>query len=475
MFSFDALKTDGHPFYRSYWSAVPEAQALGPHEVEFVLGNPANRELPSILGQLTVLPRHYYDAVDFTKTTLEPPLGSGPYRVLELDPGRSITYARVDDYWAGDLPVNRGRHNFDRIRFDYYLDQTVALEAFKAGEYDFRLENTAKEWATAYDFPAVRRGLVVTREIDHEIPTGMQAFVFNTRRPMFRDRRVREALGYAFDFEWANANLFYGQYTRTASYFSNSELASSGLPAGEERALLERFRGRVPDALFTTAFTLPRSDGSGNIRTPSARREESCWRAPATGSKDGRLIDPASGQPMEIEFLIVQPAFERVISPMIRNLARLGIEGRIRVVDTAQYQNRLDGFDFDIVVSTFRQSLSPGNEQIDFWHSSKAGVEGSRNLIGIKDPVVDELIDLVVNAPDRASLVARTRALDRVLLWGHYVIPQYHIRSFRAAYWNKFGRPGTTPRYGFGLDSWWIDGAKADALAAGIAALGRSN
>ena len=474
VFSFDALKTEGHPFYRSYWSAVPAAQALGPHRVEFTLSDPANRELPSILGQLTVLPKHYYDAVDFTKTTLEPPLGSGPYRVLELDPGRSITYARVEDYWARDLPVNRGRHNFDRIRFDYYLDQTVALEAFKAGEYDFRLENTAKEWATAYDFPAVRKGLVVTEEIDHEIPTGMQAFVFNTRRPMFRDRRVREALGYAFDFEWSNANLFYGQYTRTASYFSNSELASSGLPTGEEREVLERYRGRVPDELFTRAFAPPRSDGSGNIRR-HLRAAGKLLESAGYRVKDGRLIDPDNGEPMEIEFLIVQPSFERVVAPMIRNLARLGIEGRIRVVDTAQYQNRLDGFDFDIVVSTFRQSLSPGNEQIDYWHSTTAEVEGSRNLIGIKDPVIDELIDLVINAPDRPSLVARTRALDRILLWGHYVIPQYHIRSFRVAYWNKFGRPGTTPRYGFGLDTWWIDGAKADALAAGIASLGRSN
>ena len=474
VFSFDTLKTKGHPFYRAYWSAVPKAEALGPHQVKFSLNDPANRELPGILGQLTVLPRHYYAAVDFSKTTLEPPLGSGPYRVIKLNPGRSITYERVDDHWAGELPVNKGRHNYDRIRIDYYLDQTVALEAFKAGEYDFRSENIAKNWATAYDFPAVREGLVVTKEIRHEIPTGMQAFVFNTRRPMFRDRRVREALGYTFDFEWSNANLFYGQYTRTTSFFSNSELASRKLPAGRELELLEHYRGRVPDEVFTKEFAPPMTDGSGhvrgNLRTARKLLESAGYRV-----EDQLLIDPDSGRPMEIEFLLVQPAFERIVSPMIKNLARLGIEARIRIVDTAQYQNRIDSFDFDIVVSTFAQSLSPGNEQIDFWHSSTADVDGSRNIIGVADPVVDELIDLVIKAPDRESLIVRTRALDRILLWGHYVIPQYHIRKFRVAFWNKFGRPSVTPKYGLGFDVWWIDRAKAEALRAGMASLKQSN
>ncbi len=474
VFSFDALKTKGHPFYRAYWSAVPKAEALGTHQVKFTLSDPRNHELPGILGQLMVLPKHYYDAVDFDKTTLEPPLGSGPYRVLKLDPGRSITLERVDDYWARSLPVNKGRHNFDRIRFDYYLDQTVALEAFKAGEYDFRSENIAKNWATAYDFPAVHKGLVVTEQIRHEIPTGMQAFVFNTRRPMFRDRKVREALGYAFDFEWANVNLFYGQYTRTTSFFSNSELASSGLPTGRELELLENYRGRVPGEVFTKEFAPPKTDGSGNVRR-NLRTAKKLLESAGYRVENRRLIDPNSGLPMEIEFLLVQPSSERVVAPMIKSLARLGIKGRIRIVDTAQYQNRIDSFDFDIVVSSFPQSLSPGNEQIDFWHSSKADVDGSRNIMGIKDPVIDELIDLVINAPDRESLILRTRALDRVLLWGHYVIPQYHIRSFRVAYWNKFSRPRIAPKYGFGFDTWWVDQAKVDALEAGITSLKQSN
>ena len=474
VFSFDALKTKGHPFYRAYWSAVSKAEALGPHQVKFTLSDPKNRELPAILGQLTVLPKHYYNTVDFEKTTLDPPLGSGPYRIAALDPGRSISFERVKDHWAKDLPVNKGRHNYDRIRIDYSLDQTVALEAFKAHEYDFRSENIAKNWATAYDFPAVREGLVVTEEIRHEIPTGMQAFVFNTRRPMFKDRRVREALVYAFDFEWSNANLFYGQYTRTKSFFSNSELASRGLPTGHELELLKKYRGRVPKEVFIKEYLPPQTDGSGNVRS-NLRTAKKLLEGAGYKVRDRQLLDPNSGEPMEIEVLLVQPSFERIVSPMIKNLARLGIKCRIRIVDTAQYQNRTDSFDFDIVVSSFGQSLSPGNEQINFWHSSKADVDGSRNIIGVKDPVVDELIDLVINAPDRQSLIDRTRALDRVLLWGHYVIPQWHIRTFRVAYWNKFKRPKIVPKYGFGFNSWWIDKANAAALEAGAASLKQSN
>jgi len=474
VFSFDALKTRGHPFYRAYWSAVMKAEALGPHQVKFTLSDPKNRELPGIIGQLTVLPKHYYDSHDFEKTTLEPPLGSGPYRIAELDAGRSITYERVPDHWGKDLPTNIGRHNFDRIRFDYYLDQTVALEAFKAHEYDFRAENGSKSWATGYDFPGIRKGLVVKEQIRHENPTGMQGFVLNTRRPKLKERAVREAIAYTFDFEWSNTNLFYGQYTRTTSFFSNSELASSELPGGMELAILEKYRGRVPNEVFTTAYQPPKTDGSGKIRG-NLRTAKKLLDAAGYAVKNRELVDPNTGEQLEVEFLLVDPQFERIVSPMIKNLSRLGIKSRIRIVDSAQYQNRLDQFDFDIVVSTFRQSLSPGNEQIDFWHSSKAEIDGSRNIIGVKDPVVDELIDLVINAPDRASLIAHTRALDRVLLWGHYVIPQWHIRSFRVAYWNKFSRPKIAPKYGFGFDTWWVDPAKAKALDAGVVTLKGSN
>ncbi len=470
VYSFDILKTKGHPFYRAYYAAVERAEKLGPHKVKFVFRVGLNRELPKILGQLTVLPKAYYETHEFDKTTLEPPLGSGPYRIAELEPSRSITYGRIPDYWGQDLPVNRGTNNFDVIRIDYYRDRTVALEAFKAHEYDFRLENTAKVWATGYDFPAARQGFVIAEEIPHENPTGMQGFVFNTRRAIFQDRRLRRALAYAFDFEWTNANLFNGAYTRTTSYFSNSELAAQGLPSTEELALLEPFRDQIPDEVFTDIYQPPETDGSGNVRANlrSAKKllEEAGWVI-----ENGKLVHQGSGEPLEIEFLLVSPAFERIVGPLTQNLKRLGVASRIRTVDTAQYQNRLDQFDFDIVVSSFGQSLSPGNEQLDFWGSSKADIEGSRNLIGVVDPAVDALIEAIISAPDRAALVTATRALDRVLLWGHYVIPHWHIRTFRVAYWNRFGRPKVQPRFGLGFNTWWIDPDKDAALQRGEAAL----
>ena len=470
VYSFDILKTKGHPFYRAYYAAVERAEKLGPHKVKFVFRVGLNRELPKILGQLTVLPKAYYETHEFDKTTLEPPLGSGPYRIAELEPSRSITYGRIPDYWGQDLPVNRGTNNFDVIRIDYYRDRTVALEAFKAHEYDFRLENTAKVWATGYDFPAARQGFVIAEEIPHENPTGMQGFVFNTRRAIFQDRRLRRALAYAFDFEWTNANLFNGAYTRTTSYFSNSELAAQGLPPTEELALLEPFRDQIPDEVFTDIYQPPETDGSGNVRANlrSAKKllEEAGWVI-----ENGKLVHQGSGEPLEIEFLLVSPAFERIVGPLTQNLKRLGVASRIRTVDTAQYQNRLDQFDFDIVVASFGQSLSPGNEQLDFWGSSKADIEGSRNLIGVVDPAVDALIEAIIAAPDRAALVTATRALDRVLLWGHYVIPHWHIRTFRVAYWNRFGRPKVQPRFGLGFNTWWIDPDKDAALQRGEAAL----
>ena len=470
VYSFDILKTEGHPFYRAYYAAVERAEKLGPHKVKFVFRVGLNRELPKILGQLTVLPKTHFETHEFNKTTLEPPLGSGPYRIAELEPGRSITYERIPEYWGQDLPVNRGTNNFDVIRIDYYRDRTVSLEAFKAHEYDFRLENTAKVWATGYDFPATRQGLVIAEEIPHENPTGMQAFVFNTRLAIFQDPRVRRALAHAFDFEWTNANLFNGAYTRTKSYFSNSELAAEGLPSEDELALLEPFRGHIPDEVFSDTYEPPKTDGSGNVRAnlriAKKLLEEAGWII-----ANGALVHRDSGEPLEIEFLLVQPAFERIVGPLTQNLKRLGIDSRIRTVDTAQYQNRLDQFDFDIVTASFPQSLSPGNEQLDYWGSSKADIEGSRNLIGVVDPAVDALIEAIIAAPDRAALVAATRALDRVLLWGHYVIPQWHIRTFRVAYWNRFGQPKVRPRFGLGFNTWWIDPDKDAALQRGEAAL----
>jgi microcin C transport system substrate-binding protein len=356
-----------------------------------------------------------------------------------------------------------GRENFDSIRIDYYRDITVAIEAFKGGEYDFRQENVAKNWATAYASPAVMHGLIKKEEIPNEVPTGMQAFVYNTRRPMFQDARVRRALAYAFDFEWANKNLFYGAYTRTRSFFSNSELASSGLPGAEELKVLEPFRGKVPDEVFTREYQPPATDGSGNTR--DGAREALRLLGEAGWTIKGQKLVNARGEPMQFEVLLSEPTWERIALPFVKNLERLGVAARVRTVDAAQYEKRQDDFDFDVAVFVWGQSLSPGNEQRDFWGSEAAGTKGSRNLAGIKDPAVDRLIDLVVTAPDRVSLVARTRALDRALLWGHYVIPHWHIRAYRVVHWDKFSRPAVSPKYALGLDTWWVDPQKEAALA----------
>ena len=469
IFSFNVLREQGAPFYRFYYNDVAEAVQTGPRSVRFDFGNGTNLELPLIMGQLTVLPKHYWETRDFAKTTLEPPLGSGPYRIADVDPGRSITYQRVDDYWGKDHPVNVGLYNFDTLRFDYFRDRTVAREAFKGGDIDLWVENTAKAWATAFDVPAVREGLIRKEEIAHERVAGMQGFVFNMRRPLFADRRVRQALGYAFDFEWSNANLFNGAYTRTRSFFDNSELGASGLLAdagAAERALLEKYRDRLPQDLFTQAFEPPQTDGSGtrglrpNLRTAREILSEAGWVV-----RDGKLVDERTGEPFTFEILIVSPAFERIALPYTRNLERLGIEASVRLVDASQYQNRLDSYDFDMVVGSWGQSESPGNEQRGYWGSEAATRNGTRNLAGIQDPVVDELVEAVIAAPDRESLVQRTRALDRVLQWGHYVIPQWHIPHDRIAFWDKFGRPDVTPTRGTQIPAWWIEEDRAQNLA----------
>ncbi len=463
IFSFKALKERGHPFDRSYYAPVEKAEALTPHKVKFYFRVRNNRELPLTIGQLPVLSEKYWRNHDFGKTTLEAPVGSGPYRIDTVESGRFIRYRRVADYWGAKLPVNVGRHNFDTIRHDYYRDTTVALEAFKAGEYSLRLENTSKLWATGYAGPALASGKMRQEEIFHQRPTGMQGFVYNTRRALFSDPRVREALAYAFDFEWTNRNLFYGAYTRTNSYFSNSELAASELPEGEELRILEAYRGKVPDELFSRAYTAPSSTGKGgkrhNLRIAARLLRKAGWVV-----RDQHLVHAKTGQPFAFEMLLVSPAFERIALPFKLNLARLGIEMRVRTVDSAQYEKRLEAFDFDMSVYVWGQSLSPGNEQQDFWSTKAADIRGSRNLAGVQDPVVDELIAQLVTSPDRKTLIQRSRALDRVLLWGHYVIPHWHIRSFRVAYWDIFGRPKVIPKYALGLDTWWLDSTKASTL-----------
>jgi microcin C transport system substrate-binding protein len=463
IFSFNILKTKGHPFYRSYYANVQRAEQMGNHKAKFTFSSGDNRELPLILGQMPVLSKSYWNHHDFEKTTLSPPLGSGPYKVESVDPGRSITYQRDPNYWGADLAVNVGRNNFDTLRYDYYRDATVALEAFKAGEYDFRVENVAKNWATGYDSPALNSGLIKQETIPHQQPTGMQGFVFNTRREIFKDPRVREALAYAFDFEWTNKNLFYDAYQRTRSYFSNSELAARGLPSKAELAILKPYRGRLPEAVFTKSYEPPSTDGSGNLRH-NLRTAVRLLKKAGWVINKGRLVHQQTGKPLAFELLLVNPSFERVALPFKRNLKRLGIDLSVRTVDSAQYQRRVENFDFDMIVAVRGQSLSPGNEQRDFWSSDRADVPGSRNLAGVNDPIVDELVELLINAPDRQSLIDRTRALDRVLLWGHYVIPHWHLRYFRVAYWDKFGRPNISPKYALGFDTWWIDPAKEAAL-----------
>ena len=466
VFSFETLKEKGHPFYAAYYHSVAKAEKLGEHKVKFTFVPGDNRELPLILGQLPVLSKAYYASRDFTKTTLEAPLGSGPYKVVATDPGRSITLERVESYWGKDLPVNKGRYNFARIRVDYYRDENVSLEAFKAGDYDFRQENSSKFWATGYDSPAVSDGRIKKEEIPNEEPQGMQAYVYNIRRDVFKDPRVRDALAYAFDFEWSNKTLFYGQYARTESYFSNSELASKGLPSPDELKLLEPIKAEIPPEVLTKEYEAPKTDGSGNIR-PNLATALKLLEAAGFTVKGGKMVDAKSLKPLAFEILLDEPAFERVSEPFVQNLLRLGVDAHIRTVDTAQYKNRLDNFDFDMIVASFGESLSPGNEQRDYWGSESADTPGGRNVIGIKDKAIDGLVDLIISAPDRESLVTRTHALDRVLLWHHYLIPHWHIAYFRVAYWNKFGRPKISPKYALGfIDDWWVDAAKAAALKA---------
>jgi microcin C transport system substrate-binding protein len=456
VWTFNTLRAEGHPMYRSYYGDVTEVAQEGERGIRFRFKSAENRELPQILGEMPVLSKKYWSGRDFTKTTLDPPLGSGAYKVDTLDPGRSVTYKRVPDYWGAQLPVNQGRHNVDVIRYDYYRDGTIALEAFKAGQYDIRLENAAKNWATGYDSPALRAGLIKKELIPNQLPSGIQGFGYNLRRPLFQDPRVREALAYAFDFEWSNKNLFYGAYTRTRSYFDNSELAATGLPQGDELKILEKFRGKIPDEVFTKEYDPPKYDGSGNIRD-GLRAALALLKAAGWSFKNEKLVNDKTGQPFEFEILLAQPELERIVLPFAKNLERMGVTARVRTVDVAQYEKRMETFDYDMSVASFGASLSPGNEQREYWGSKAAEEEGSRNLLGVKSPVIDELIEELIRSPDRASLIAHTRALDRVLQYGYYLIPNFHLSAYRVAYWDKFRRPKVSPKYGIGLDTWWVD------------------
>jgi microcin C transport system substrate-binding protein len=453
IFTFNILVEKGDPMYRHYYADVAQVVAEDKLKVRFDFKHKDNRELPLILGQIQVLPKHWWATRDFAKGGLEPPLGSGPYRIGKVSPGSSVRFERVKDWWAKDLPVSRGLYNFDTIQIDYYRDTQVALEAFKAGQFDVNLEYSAKDWNTGYECPALHDGKFAMQAIPNHNPAGMQGYVFNLRRPMFQDRRVREAIAQLFDFEWASKQLFYGAYKRTHSYFENSEMAATGLPSEAELKLLEPLRDKLPPEVFTQEFKPPVSDGSGIIREQSRRAFQLLTEA-GYRIEDDKMIGP-DGKQLAFEFLNFQPNLERVILPFKRNLAELGIDLQIRRVDTSQYINRLRSRDFDMTSAIWPQSSSPGNEQREFWHSASADNPGSRNLMGLRDPAIDQLVEGLIRADSRESLITHARALDRALLWGHYVVPNYYVDTWRVAYWQRFGRPAVTPLYDYGLMSWW--------------------
>ena len=468
IWSFETLREKGRPNYRSYYAAVDRVERVDDRTVKFVFKPGENRELPLILGELSVLPKHYWAGRDFEKTTLDPPLGSGPYKIGRFEPGRFIHYERVPDYWAANEPVNVGRWNFDSLRFNYFRDSNVATEAFKSGDYDLRRENASKTWATQYDFPAVRDGRIVKRTAPHKRTQGMQGFVFNTRRPIFADRVVRQALGYALDFEWSNKNLFYGQYTRNRSYFDNSELAATGTPSEAELALLEPHRKALPPEVFTTEYQPPVTDGSGRIRANLRQALSLLESAGWVIDKKTKKLKHAELGPMSFEVLLYDPQFERIVLPFKKNLERLGIDVKARIVDTAQFIRRLDDYDYDMIVSSVPASSSPGNEQRTFWSSDFADAKGGSNRPGAKSAVIDDLVEKVIAAPDREALVERVRALDRVLQWNFWMIPHWYIAYDRLVYWNKFGMPEVVPEKGVQIiDTWWIDADKQAALAGG--------
>lgn len=467
VWSFETLVAKGHPRYRAYYANVASVEAVGERGVRFTFDTTGvNRELPLITGQLAVLPRHWYEERDFATPDLVPPVGSGPYRIASFDAGRSVELERVKAWWGADLPVNRGRYNYDTIRVEYYRDLDVSLEAFKAGRFDIRFENSAKRWATGYTGPAVEQGLIRTEKLPIPPPARMQGYIFNLRRPIFQDRRVRQAIGLAFDFEWSNKALMYGQYERIRSYFHGEPpLMARGLPEGAELALLEPFREQLPPELFTDIYEPPKTDGSGNNRE-NLRHALRLLREAGWQVEDGVLTETATGRKMQFELLMSSPADERLALPFAQNLERLGIKVQPRTVDPASYQNRMDSFDFDVTTDLWGQSGSPGNEQRSFWGSEAASVPGSQNTMGIADPVIDALIENVIRAPDRPALEAACRALDRVLLWGFYLVPHFTTDGYRIAYWDKFGWPEIMPTEAPDLFAWWIDPEKAQRVAA---------
>ncbi len=469
VWSLETLKEKGHPSIKVQFKPIT-IKARGPHAVRFMFADKSHRELPLIAASLPVLPKHGFCAADekktdtekttpacipFDKTSLTPPIGSGPYIVSKIEAGRAITFTRDKNYWAADLPTQRGFYNFDTIRVDVYRDDTVALEGIKSHQFDYYEEFIARNWATSYNIPAVASGELIKVKIPNKIPRGMQGFIFNTREAKFADRRVREAIGLTLDFQWMNQTLFYGAYERGRSYFNNTEFEAKGLPDAGENSLLKPFAAHLPPALFTSEYTVPTTDGSGIARANLIRAQrllnEAGWVM-----RDGKRINAKTGEQLTIEFLMTQKTFERVIGIMRHNLKKLGIDSTFRYVDASQYQKRLEKKQFDIVSVWWNLGLFyPSTEQYLYWHSSQADMEGSQNIGGVKNPAVDALVEKIQNAQTLDALRPAARALDRVLTHEHYIIPHWNLSAWRVAYWNQFGRPDITPAYNLGIDTWW--------------------
>lgn len=458
VWTFNALVKDGSPFYKAYYANVKSVEALSPTRVKFTFDMANNRELPLIVGQMQVLPKHYWTAEGrkFGETTLVAPVGSGPYTFGTIKPGDSVEFVRVKDWWAKDLPLNKGRYNFDRLTYQYFRDANVAFEAFLGDRYDFRQENIAKMWATAYDSPAVKDGRLKKESISHHLAQGAQGFIYNTRRKIFQDIEVRKALAYAFDFEWSNKQFAYGSYSRTHSYFSNSDMAAEKFPDAAELKILEPFKSSLPAEVFQNVYTPPSTDGSGNNRENLKAASDILTHAGYVMGKDGVRVNSKTGVRLEFEFVDNNPAFERWVMPFIQNLQKIGVKATYRTIDEAQYQNRMNKFDYDMTVMVIPESSSPGNEQRDFWGSASVDAVGGRNYMGVKDPAVDEIIKGIVSANTREELVAHCRALDRVLQWKYLMIPNWYLSAWRIAYWDRFAKPAKTPEYSLSVsDTWW--------------------
>ena len=458
--TFRTLLEKGRPVYRVQFADVKDVVVEGPRKVRFNFSSTTNRDLPLLVGGVPVLPKHYFEGRDFSKPLTDAPIGSGPYVISGFELGRSVTYTRDPHWWAVNMPTGLGTNNFDRVRYEYFRDATVAMEAFKAGHTDIRAENISKNWATAYDFPAVRDGLVIKREYKHHLPTGIQGYAMNTRRSVFADVRVRHAVALAFDFEWTNKNLFYGAYARIKSYFGNTGLEASGPPLDAERTLLKAF----PADLMARPFVIPVTDGTGNNRE-QLREALDLLREAGWTVKDRKLVD-GDGKQMSFTILLDEPSYERVALPYVQNIRKLGIDVQVRTVDPSQYQHLTDDFDFDMIMMIYPGGDIPGNELRDYWSCASAKAQGSSNVSGVCDPAVDTLIERIVTAADRETLNTAGRVLDRVLLRSWYMVPNWYSDNFHVAYWDRFGDPGKPIREGVNFDSWWVDPVKAARIEA---------